>query len=75
MIFVASGGLVALDDVQVRNEDGAQPDLATMRRIASRRALLGFDQARSGVIGAEEEKASIDSASGTWSGFSVAARQ
>ena len=56
MIFVASGGLVALDDVQVRDEDGAQPDLATMRRIASRRALLGFDRARSGVIGAAEEK-------------------
>ena len=56
MIFVASAGLVALDDVQVRDEDSVQPDLATMRRIASRRALIGFNQARSGVIGAEEEK-------------------
>ena len=56
MIFVASGGLVALDDAQVREEDGAQPDLATMRRIASRRALIGFNQACSGVIGADEEK-------------------
>ncbi|MBC7414469.1 MAG: response regulator [Herminiimonas sp.] len=59
MLFVASGGLVALDDIQVRAEDGTLPDLATMRRIASRRALLGFNQARSGVIGAEEEKRSL----------------
>ena len=56
MIFVASGGLVALDDIAVRDEEGVLPDLATMRRIAARRALLGFDRSRSGVVGAEDEK-------------------
>lgn len=64
MIFVVSGGLVALDDMQVREEDGARPDLATMRRIACRRALQGFNQARTGVIGTEEEAASVNHPNG-----------
>lgn len=56
MVFVVSGGLVALDDALVAKTSGMQPGLATMRQIATRRALLGFNRARSGVVGADEER-------------------
>jgi two-component system cell cycle response regulator len=50
MIFVASAGLVSTQ------EDAFAPDLGTMREVAARRALAGFNRAYSGMVGLDEEK-------------------
>lgn len=54
MSFIASCGLVALSEYGA-NADGGT--LQSLREVACRRALLGLNQAITGVIGREEEDA------------------
>lgn len=50
MIFVASAGLVSTQ------EESFTPDLGSMRDVAARRALVGFNRGFSGMVGSDEEK-------------------